>query len=89
MPRKTVTGGKPMENNDVMYLSPENLPFVLKVKEFAALMRMPLSRAYELVECGQIPCIRIGKSIRIPRNVVLKMLETKEEQAQGASALAE
>jgi len=42
MPRKTVTGGKPMENNDVMYLSPENLPFVLKVKEFAALMRMPL-----------------------------------------------
>lgn len=56
-------------------IGPENLPSVLKVKELSQLLRIPLTRTYELIERGEIPCIRLGRSIRIPRSVVLKLLD--------------
>jgi len=40
----------------------------LKVPEVAKVLRIARSRAYELVAKGQIPAVRIGRSVRVPRH---------------------
>jgi excisionase family DNA binding protein len=40
----------------------------LKVPEVAEVLRIARSRAYELVAEGQIPAVKIGRSVRVPRN---------------------
>lgn len=40
----------------------------LKVPEVAKVLRIARSRAYELVAEGQIPAVRIGRSVRVPRH---------------------
>ena len=39
----------------------------LKVPEVAEVLRIARSRAYELVAEGEIPSIRIGRSVRVSR----------------------
>jgi excisionase family DNA binding protein len=39
---------------------------LLRVPEAAELLGVSRSRAYELVYSGEIPAIRLGKSLRIP-----------------------
>lgn len=53
----------------------QDLPLVLTVPEFAKLMRIGRSAAYEYVEANKIPSIRIGRTIRIPRSAVEQCLE--------------
>lgn len=59
-----------MENN--------SLPLVLSVPELAAVLHIGRNAAYELVKSGQIRCIRIGKSIRIPQSALLDYLNRQE-----------
>lgn len=65
---------------DSSELNPENLPPVLKVKELSSLLRIPLTRTYELIERGEIPCVRLGRSIRIPRSVVVRLLDVDGQE---------
>jgi excisionase family DNA binding protein len=39
----------------------------LKVPEVVGVLRIARSRAYELVGSGEIPSIRIGRSVRVNR----------------------
>lgn len=39
----------------------------LKVPEVAEVLRIARSRAYELVADGEIPAVRIGRSVRVSR----------------------
>jgi excisionase family DNA binding protein len=39
----------------------------LKVPEVAEVLRIARSRAYELVGSGEIPSVRIGRSVRVSR----------------------
>lgn len=57
------------------------LPSILKVKEVAQVLRIPLSRAYGLIERGEIQCVRIGRSIRVPRVFLERMIETQQRTA--------
>lgn len=50
-------------------------PELLTVKETAALMRLDRNTVYELVRTNQIPHVRLGRSIRIPRQALLQHLE--------------
>lgn len=68
-----------MTGKDCSGLGPENLPPVLKVKELSNLLRIPLTRTYELIERGEIPCVRLGRSIRIPRSVVARLLDVERK----------
>ena len=56
----------------------------LKVPEVAGILRIARSRAYELVGNGEIPSIRIGRSVRVNRRELDARLEgkrpTKTEQ---------
>jgi excisionase family DNA binding protein len=58
---------------------------LLTVKEAAALMRIGRDTTYALVAQRQIPCVKLGKQIRIPRDALIAHLE--KEAAQQVLAL--
>lgn len=60
--------------HDLTRLDPAQLPAVLRVKEVAAYLRLPLSRCYELVQRGEIASIRFGRSVRVPRQALIDLL---------------
>ena len=47
----------------------------LKVPEVAEVLRIARSRAYELVSEGEIPSVRIGRSVRVSRKELDRWLE--------------
>lgn len=47
----------------------------LKVPEVAEVLRIARSRAYELVGSGDIPSIKIGRSVRVSRRELDRWLE--------------
>ena len=50
------------------------LPEVLTVREAAAILRVGRNQLYQAVARGQLGAIRIGRSIRIPRQALLALL---------------
>jgi excisionase family DNA binding protein len=51
----------------------------LKVPEVAKVLRIARSRAYELVGDGEIPSVRIGRSVRVNRKELEKWLEEQRQ----------
>ena len=47
----------------------------LKVPEVAEVLRIARSRAYELVADGEIPAVKIGRSVRVSRKALYRWLE--------------
>ena len=52
----------------------DSLPLVLGVPEVAKILRIGIGRCYELVRCGRLRSIKIGKRILIPRNAIFEFL---------------
>lgn len=48
-----------------------DLPLVMTVPEMAEILHIGRNAAYELVKCGAIRSIRIGRTIRIPQAALL------------------
>ena len=57
---------------------------VLTVEEAAVLLRLSRGTAYEAVKRGDIPTLRIGRRLLVPRAALLRLLD-----AAGAKAQAE
>lgn len=55
----------------------------MKVAEVAEFLRIGRSRAYELVGSGEIPSVRIGRSVRVSRRKLQWWLERREREAEG------
>ena len=55
----------------------------LKVPEVAKVLRIVRSRAYELVADGEIPSVRIGRSVRVNRRELKRWLEGQRYGAEG------
>lgn len=51
----------------------------LKVPEVAQVLRIARSRAYELVGSGEIPSVRIGRSVRVSRKELDHWLEEQRQ----------
>ncbi len=47
---------------------------VLSVSEAAKILNLSRNSAYEGVKRGEIPCIRVGKRLLVPRAALEKML---------------
>lgn len=47
----------------------------LKVPEVAEILRIARNRAYELIADGEIPAVRIGRSVRVSRKGLDRWLE--------------
>ncbi|MGH3085690.1 MAG: helix-turn-helix domain-containing protein [Rubrobacteraceae bacterium] len=55
----------------------------LKVPEVAEMLQIARSRAYELVGEGEIPSVRIGRSVRVSRRELEKWLEDRRQPSVG------
>ncbi len=55
----------------------------LKVPEVAEVLRIARSRAYELVGSGEIPSIRIGRSVRVNRRELDRWIEEQRHPSVG------
>jgi excisionase family DNA binding protein len=51
----------------------------LRVPEVAQVLRIARSRAYELVAEGEIPSVRIGRSVRVSRIELDRWLEKQRQ----------
>ena len=60
-----------MENK---YRDLHELSVTLRVEDLMPLLGIGRNTAYELIRSGQIRSVRIGRQIRIPRDVLLEFL---------------
>ena len=51
-----------------------DMPAVLTVEEAAQVLRIGRGAAYEAVRRGDIPAVRVGRSLRVPRHQLDAML---------------
>ncbi len=61
----------------------ERHPEWLKVPEVAEVLRIARSRAYELVGSGEIPSVRIGRSVRVNRKELERWLAEQRQPRAG------
>jgi excisionase family DNA binding protein len=59
----------------------ENLPEVLDIKQVCKVLRIGRSLAYDMIHQKQIPAFRFGRTIRVPKKALEKMLNGGEENA--------
>ena len=67
-----VSGGTPPQSVETTH--PE-LPDVLTVREAANVLRVGAHTIYEAVQQNQLPCVRMGRRILIPKIQILKLLD--------------
>ena len=56
------------------YRSFDELPLTLRVEDLMPILDIGRNTAYELVRCGTIRSIRIGKQLRIPKDALVEYL---------------
>ena len=59
------------------YRSFEDLPLVLRIEDLMPLLAVGRNTAYELVRCGAIRSIRVGKQVRIPKDAIIEYISAK------------
>ena len=62
-----------------------NMPPTLTVAEAAKALRIGINETYAAIHSGQIPAIRLGRSVRIPRDALIQRLSAAS--AIGATPL--
>lgn len=65
-----------MEGTSVKSANTE--PMLLKINDVMARLQIGRNQAYQLVNSGQLPVIRIGKSIRIPVDGLRRWIESQQ-----------
>jgi excisionase family DNA binding protein len=55
-----------------------DLPLLLTVPEAAQVLRIGRGAAYDAVRAGVIPSVRISRTIRVPRDLLVAMLQEPE-----------
>ena len=56
------------------YRSLDDIPLVIKVEDLMPILDIGRNTAYELVRCGQIHSIRVGRQLRIPRDALIDFI---------------
>jgi excisionase family DNA binding protein len=59
-------------------------PELLRVSDAAKLLSMSKSKVYEMAEKGEVPVVRIGTSVRIPRRKLLAWVEERTATSHAA-----
>lgn len=58
-------------------------PLVLTVEEAAKLLRIGRGAAYQAVRAGELPSLRIGRRILVPRHALMSALNIDEAAGNG------
>jgi|TARA_R100000306_G_C4350953_1_gene130121 excisionase family DNA binding protein len=59
----------------------EESPLLLRTEEAANLLRIGKSTLYELIRVDNLPTVRFGRSVRVPRKALERWLDFKVEKA--------
>jgi len=51
----------------------DDLPLFLTVEETAKILRKGRSATYAAIERGQIPSVKVGRTLRVPRDALLAL----------------
>ena len=60
------------------YRSFDDLPLTLTVVEAGQVLRVGRNTAYDLVRCGKLRSIKVGKQIRIPKQALQDYLSRQK-----------
>jgi len=60
-----------MNTTTTSYRSLDELPVILRVADVMSILGIGRNTAYELIRCGQIRSIRVGKQLRIPKDALI------------------
>jgi excisionase family DNA binding protein len=75
--------GAPIDPTGTLAVALARLPEVLTVREAAAVLRVGRNQLYQAVGRGQLRAVRIGRSIRIPKQALLDLLTHHSPPAAG------
>jgi len=59
----------------------DSRPMLLTVKDVEAELQLGRTRTYELVRSGELPVVRIGRAVRIPRDALRRWVEAHASSA--------
>ena len=66
--------------------APDPLALVLTVEEAAEVLRIGRSAAYQAVRAGEIPSLRLGRKIRVPRAALMALLDPSPLRPENEGA---
>lgn len=55
-------------------------PYLLTVPQAAHLLGLKKSKVYEMAKTGEIPVVRFGRYVRVPRKELVKWVDTVVEE---------
>ena len=58
-------------------------PLTLTIPEVAKLLRVSRGTAYEAAKTGTLPTIRFGRTIRVPRRALQRLLDGQDDDGEG------
>jgi excisionase family DNA binding protein len=62
----------------------DGLPLFLEVEEAAKFIGISRSSAYDAVKRGELPVVRFGRRLRVPRGALLALAQVAEGGGVGA-----
>ena len=63
-------------------MEPENQPATLTVPAAARLLGIGRSLAYQAVRSGEIPSIRLGQRVMVPKAALQRLLDQRDEPSE-------
>jgi excisionase family DNA binding protein len=66
----------------------EELPDFLTVEEARTYLGLGRSTLYELLRCKELPCVRFGRVIRVPRSAIEQYALKSEQHPVGRPGAA-
>jgi excisionase family DNA binding protein len=66
----------------------KNAPTVFTVYEVAKILRIGKISAYQAIDRGEVPCIRIGRRILVPRTALEQVLNRFSPSKSGPDSLS-
>jgi len=66
--------------------SPARLPRLLSVRAIQEATTLPASTIYDVIASGELPAVRIGRSVRVDERDVLRFIDSRRaESTRGAA----
>ena len=65
----------------------ETVPDVLSVADICSVLKIGRTKAYHLIKTGQIPSVKVGNAIRIPKQLLLDYLSPACYSGNGTDKL--
>lgn len=66
---------------------PDDPLMLLTVKDVEVALQLGRTRTYELVRSGELPVIRIGRAVRIPRDALRRWVEAQVAAVQSSDGI--